>query len=60
MATNFKITAEKPSVHSESKEYEMVREHKKEQEQIMAIKKELEKHKKTPLQKAHPMPNMRK
>jgi hypothetical protein len=60
MATNFKITSEKPSVRGESKEYEMVREHKKEQEQIMAIKKELEKHKKTPLQKAHPMPNMRK
>lgn len=60
MATNFKIKAEKPSVRGESKEYEMMRDHRKEQEQIMALKKELEKHEKTPLQKAHPMPNMRK
>lgn len=60
MATNFKITSEKPSVRSESKEYEILRDHKKIKEQITGIKKELEKHEKTPLQKAHPMPNMRK
>jgi len=60
MATNFKIKAEKPSIREESKEYEMVRDHRKEEQQLAAIKKELKKHEQTPLQKAHPMSNMRK
>lgn len=60
MATNFKISSEKPSVRNEKKEYEIVREWKKEREHVMALEKELKKHEKTSLQEAHPMPNMRK
>ena len=60
MATNFKIKAEKPSIREESKEYEMVREWKKEREHVMALEKELKKHEKTSLQNAHPLSNMRK
>jgi hypothetical protein len=60
MATNFKITSEKPSVRGECKDYAIVREFKKEREHVMALEKELKKHEKTSLQNAHPMPNMRK
>jgi len=60
MATNFKISSETPPVRSEKKEYEIVREWKKEHQRINALEKELKKHEKTSLQNAHPMSNMRK
>jgi hypothetical protein len=72
MATNFKITSEKPK-HSEAKEYVMEREYKKESRKIAELEKELKKHEKTDMAHAHPMhrsheasqkdaplPNMRK
>ena len=52
--------AERPSVRDEKKDYEIVREWKKEREHVMALEKELKKHEKTSLQEAHPLPNMRK
>ena len=54
MATNFKITAEKPK-HSEAKEYVMEREYKKESRKIAELEKELKKHEKTDMAHAHPM-----
>jgi hypothetical protein len=72
MATNFKYTKEKANV-TDPKVYEVIREHKKEREKVMALEKELKAHEKTDMTHAHPMhspsataqaqaplPNMRK
>jgi hypothetical protein len=60
MAVKPTYKAERPSVCDEKKDYEIVREWKKEREHVMALEKELKKHEKTSLQEAHPLPNMRK
>ena len=48
MATNFTLKREK-AVHETPKVYEMVREHKAENQKIMALAKELHKHERTVL-----------
>lgn len=64
MATNFKITAEKPK-HKEPAHYEYEREHVQEMRRIKAVEQELKRHEAQPAEKAHgqaahPLPNMRK
>lgn len=66
MATNFKITAEKPK-HKEPVHYEYEREHVLEMRRIKALEKELKRHESMSAEKAHgksqakaPLPNMRK
>lgn len=54
MATNFKITQEKPK-HSEAREYVMEREYKKEARKVAELEKELKRHEKTDMAHAHPM-----
>ena len=53
MATNFTLKREK-AVHETPKVYEMVREHKAENQKIMALAKELHKHERTDMAHAHP------
>jgi len=48
------ITREKAKV-TDPKVYEIVREHKKEREKVMALEKELKAHEKTNMTHAHPM-----
>jgi hypothetical protein len=66
MATNFTLKREK-AVHETPKVYKMVREHKTENQKIMALAKELHKHERTDMDHAHPksqksapLPSMRK
>jgi hypothetical protein len=48
------ITREKAKV-TDPKVYEIVREHKKEREKVIALEKELKAHEKTDMTHAHPM-----
>ena len=52
MATNFKITAAKPSKR-EPMHYEKVSEHREEMKRIAAVEKELKRHESQGLDKAH-------
>ena len=52
--TNFKITQTK-NKPTKGEVYEVIREHKKEREKIMALEKELKDHEKTDMTHAHPM-----
>ena len=67
--TKFTVTREKPS-KKEDKDYEIIREYKREREHVMKLEKELKAHEKTdithahpqhsPSQSAHPLPSMRR
>ena len=67
--TKFTVTREKSS-KKEDKDYEIIREYKREREHVMKLEKELKTHEKTdishahpqhsPSQSAHPLPSMRR